>query len=142
MRVYLDNCCFNRPFDNQKQINVFLETHAKLYIQQKILDNDFELVWSYILEYENTQNPFEHRRKSILEWKLLSKYFIVENEEIIIFAEELLKRGLKTKDALHVSCAKYAKCDYFFTTDKGILRKKIDELIVINPVDYVKLLGE
>lgn len=104
------------------------------------MDKDYELVWSYILEYENAQNPFEHRRKSILEWKSLSKYFIIENEEIISFAESLQKKGLKTKDALHVSCAKYACCDYFFTTDKGILKKKIDGITVINPIDFITLL--
>jgi len=31
-RLYLDNCCFNRPFDNQKQLKIKLETEAKLFI--------------------------------------------------------------------------------------------------------------
>ena len=30
MRVYLDNCCYNRPFDDQGQLKVLLETLAKL----------------------------------------------------------------------------------------------------------------
>ncbi|MDR2716284.1 MAG: hypothetical protein LBB46_06020 [Coriobacteriaceae bacterium] len=38
MRIYLDNCCFNRPFDDQKQIKVKLETEAKLSIQRQISD--------------------------------------------------------------------------------------------------------
>ena len=33
MRVYLDNCCYNRPFDEQTQPSVRLETEAKLLIQ-------------------------------------------------------------------------------------------------------------
>ncbi len=33
MRVYLDNCCYNRPFDDQAQPSVRLETEAKLLIQ-------------------------------------------------------------------------------------------------------------
>ena len=33
MRVYLDNCCYNRPFDDQDQLKVRLETEAKLRIQ-------------------------------------------------------------------------------------------------------------
>ena len=36
MRVYLDNCCYNRPFDDQAQVKVLLETIAKLDIQQKM----------------------------------------------------------------------------------------------------------
>jgi len=33
MRIYLDNCCYNRPFDDQNQLSVRLETEAKLAIQ-------------------------------------------------------------------------------------------------------------
>ena len=44
MRLYLDNCCFNRPFDDQSQLKVRLETEAKLFIQQGILVGRYELV--------------------------------------------------------------------------------------------------
>jgi hypothetical protein len=53
MRVYLDNCCFNRPFDEQTQTRIRLEAEAKLDIQQRIRDKRIELGWSYILDYEN-----------------------------------------------------------------------------------------
>ena len=32
MRIYLDNCCYNRPFDEQTQLRIRLETEAKLPI--------------------------------------------------------------------------------------------------------------
>ena len=32
MRVYLDNCCYNRPFDGQGDFRVAIETLAKLLI--------------------------------------------------------------------------------------------------------------
>ena len=41
MRVYLDNCCYNRPFDDQAQVKVLLETIAKLDIQQKMRDGAY-----------------------------------------------------------------------------------------------------
>ncbi len=44
MRIYLDNCCFNRPFDNQNQVKVRLEAEAKLYVQAKIIDKEIALV--------------------------------------------------------------------------------------------------
>ena len=50
MRVYLDNCMFNQPFDNQAQIRIRLESEAKLYIQDNIKSKVIELIWSYILE--------------------------------------------------------------------------------------------
>ncbi len=58
MRIYLDNCIFNRPFDDQRQIRIRLETEAKLYIQNMIANNLLELAWSYILDFENSQNPY------------------------------------------------------------------------------------
>ena len=52
MKIYLDNCCYNRPFDDQTQMKIHLETQAKLYIQAKIKEGAYDLVWSYILDYE------------------------------------------------------------------------------------------
>jgi len=43
MKVYLDNCAYNRPFDDQRNIIVRLETKAKLAIQQMIKDNEMIL---------------------------------------------------------------------------------------------------
>ena len=142
LKIYFDNCCFNRPFDNQKNIKIFLETHAKLYIQQKIVERKYDLVWSYILEFENEQNPFELRKKAILKWKDLASEFVAENEEILNISEFLIRKGLKPKDALHVSCAKYANCDCFFTTDKDILKKNISKIQLFNPVDFIELMED
>lgn len=58
MRVYLDNCCYNRPYDDQTQIRIYLETEAKLYIQDMIKNGGLDLVTSYILEYENGKTDF------------------------------------------------------------------------------------
>ena len=58
LKLYLDNCCYNRPFDNQSQIKIHLETQAKLYIQAKIKDGIYSLVWSYILFYEKCRNTY------------------------------------------------------------------------------------
>jgi len=65
MRLYLDNCAFNRPFDDQSHIRVRLEAEAKLYIQGRIKEGNTELVWSYILDIENDQNLFEEKRNAI-----------------------------------------------------------------------------
>jgi len=42
-RLYLDNCCFNRPYDDQTNINIHLEAQAKIFIQNEILNKNFEL---------------------------------------------------------------------------------------------------
>jgi hypothetical protein len=48
MLIYLDNCCFNRPYDDQSHSTIFLETQAKLGIQENILSDKYQLVWSYV----------------------------------------------------------------------------------------------
>ena len=64
-RIYLDNCCYNRPYDDQSYISISLETQAKLHIQDLIIKQEFELATSYILRYENSQNPYEMKREAI-----------------------------------------------------------------------------
>ena len=61
MKIYLDNCCFNRPFDKQNQMRIRLEADAKLCIQENIRNGTIELVWSYILDLDNEASPFEER---------------------------------------------------------------------------------
>ena len=36
MKVYLDNCCYNRPYDDQSYLRISLESQAKLYVQHLI----------------------------------------------------------------------------------------------------------
>ena len=69
MKIYLDNCCFNRPFDDQSQIRIKLESEAKLKIQNEIQEGSLDLAWSYIVEAENEANPFEERKRAIKNWK-------------------------------------------------------------------------
>jgi hypothetical protein len=61
----LDNYCYNRPFDDQTQLIVNLETEAVLYIHEEIRKGKIELVWSYILDMENDDNPYEQKRNSV-----------------------------------------------------------------------------
>lgn len=56
---------FNRPFDNQTNLRVRIETESKLFIQEKIKLGELLLIWSYILDFENSQNPFAERQQAI-----------------------------------------------------------------------------
>ncbi len=143
-KVYLDNCCFNRPFDDQNQIRIRLETEAKLFLQQKIEEGELLLAWSYILDYENAANPFEIRRISIKRWQKKAFISITGNDEITNHASQLAKHGLKAKDALHIASAIFANCEYFITTDDQILSKNklIEELSILSPVDMTKVIED
>ena len=138
MRIYLDNCCFNRPFDDQSQMRIFLEAQAKLYVQSRIREGIYDLAWSYILDYENEKNPFAEKRLAIQPWKKIAKIDISEEtEDILNYAESLTERGVKAFDALHISCAVAAECKYFLTTDKKLLNIHIEELQIVSPITFV-----
>lgn len=138
----MDNCCFNRPFDDQANIRIKLESDAKLYIQEKIINKEIELAWSYIIDYENQFNPFEERRNTIDKWKSHAVIDIVETDVVINNAESIQKLDTKSKDALHIACAIEAKCDYFLSTDDSLLKKlsDFDKIEVLNPLSFLTVL--
>ncbi len=140
MRVYLDNCCFNRPFDDEGPTRIRLEAEAKLCIQEHIRGGSIELAWSYILDFENAANPFEERRTTISGWRQHAMIAVEETPPILQQAETLLGPGLAAKDALHVSSALAAGCAYFVTTDDEILKREnlVHGITVIDPVSLVR----
>lgn len=77
MRIYMDNCCYNRPYDDQTQMRISLEAQAKIHVQDLIKADLIELVSSYILIYENSRNPYEIKRKAIYS-------FLEENTSVYV----------------------------------------------------------
>ena len=140
MKLYLDNCCFNRPFDDQAQIRIRLETEAKLKIQEEIRVGTFRLVWSYILDYENNKNPYQERKVRIEKWREYAIEDIKESPKLIEIAERLNKVGFHKIDSLHIACAIIARCEYFLTTDDQILNRArlLDEIKINDPIGFIK----
>lgn len=140
MIIYLDNCCFNRPFDDQSQLRIKLESEAKLKIQADIQSGALDLVWSYILDAENEANPFEERKRAIREWKNYAKMDFHEGIKALEKAKMLKLSGLRSKDALHVACAIVTGCRYFLTTDDCILNKKeaIQDVVILDPIGFIR----
>ncbi|MES0489948.1 MAG: PIN domain protein [Leptospirales bacterium] len=143
MKVYLDNCCFNRPFDDQKQLRIRLETQAKLAIQEMIKSEELQLAWSFMMDYENSQNTNKARQYEINKWANLAVEYNIGNENVLALAQEFQEIGIKKKDSLHLACAVESKCEYLITTDDGILKKAkvIKEINIINPVDFIIFSG-
>lgn len=142
MRIYLDNCCFNRPFDDQKALRVFLETKAKLAIQEAIRLDKLELTWSFILNYEILQTKSDMRKNSILDWSTRAAQYISAQDKILTEAKKLQNEtGLRDKDALHLAAAIAGDCEYFITTDDQIIAKagKLHNIKVVDPIDFLKM---
>ena len=138
MRVYLDNCCFNRPFDEQDSAVIRLETDAKLHVQDLIRLGELELCWSFVLDYENAANPYEEVLDRISEWKNLAIADCALSNGISEKAAQLMTLGLRQMDAAHVACAIHLGAEYFLTTDKKILNKPIPGISVLNPIDFLR----
>ena len=140
MKLYLDNCCFNRPFDDQTKLRIMLESEAKLAIQQNIRSGNIQLVWSYIMDYENSKNPFQERREQIRKWKEYATTDIEEQKTVLDLAISIRSQGLKKMDSMHIACALIGNADYFLTTDDKILKKSnlIQGIIITDPVGFIK----
>ncbi len=140
MKLYLDNCCFNRPFDDQSQIRIRLESEAKLEIQEEIRAGKIQLIWSYILDYENNKNPYQERKKRIKGWKKYAIEDMEESSEVIETAKELNEKGFHKIDSLHIACAIIAKCEYFLTTDDQILKRArlLNNIKINDPIGFIK----
>ena len=144
MLIYLDTCCFNRPFDDQSQLLIRLQTEAKLYVQDAIRQGTFSLAWSAVMDLENAANPDIERREAIATWRPLAAVDVDTRPDVEALAEELALLGIKPMDALHIASAIAAGAAWFLTTDKVLLRKLKNEprLRVADPVDFIRTLQE
>ncbi len=139
MRVYLDNCCYNRPFDDQNQLKILIESLAKLSIQQQMRDGTLEYAWSSVLDYEIGKSKLVDRTERIKPWKHGAAVNVLVDDSIRQRAKKLEVLGVKPMDALHVACAESANCDWFLTTDRDLIKKtnNLSTMQIANPVDFI-----
>ena len=139
MRVYLDNCCYNRPFDPSDQTRVQIETICKLSVQFLMATRKIEYVWSEMLDYEVSQNPSRKRQMAILRWVSGAIENVALDDAVYARAAELEKTGIKTKDAIHLASAERAGCDWLLTTDDRFIRRARgnSSVRVATPVEFV-----
>jgi hypothetical protein len=95
-------------------------------------------------EFEISQNPFEDIRKSAYQWRLMAIDLISPSISIVKTALSLRDLGIKPIDSLHIAASVEANCDYFLSTDDGILTKvKVyGNLFVRNPIDFTSSLRQ
>jgi len=140
-KLYLDMNIYNRPFDDQSQVRVKLETIAINAILKTIKSGRFTLLWSFMVEFENSLNPYDDVRIEIeMVLKLASEY-VNMSDEILEAAKEMESVGIKPRDAVHLACAIKAKADWFLTCDDKLIKKARfikDDIIITNPVDFVR----
>lgn len=141
VRVYLDNCSYNRPYDDQSQMRIHLETQAKLHIQDIIRKGEIELVTSYVLDFENSNNRSIQKKMTIEKFmkEYATLYVSNKNEKNIAkLANTIMETGIKEKDAYHVACAVMAECNYFVTTDDRLLKFQSEKINLVTPGEFIR----
>ncbi len=142
MRIYLDACCLNRPFDDQTQDRLRFESEAILMILHRCEIGMWELVTSKVTNLEISKIPEADRKRKVAILVSLSKHKILIDEEVEERALFLKKKGFKPFDALHLACAERGKVDALLTTDDKFLRKaqhnsKVLRVRVDNPTTWL-----
>ena len=142
-KIYFDTCCLNRPFDDQTQERIRLESEAVLAVLSRIEKGEWDWIGSEVLMDEIEQTPDTQKLSRA---RLLSG-FIKQTVEIgeaeVERSKELQGEGFKEFDSLHLACAENAKADVFLSTDERLLKlaKRISNRLRIqveNPLAWVE----
>ena len=141
MRIYLDVSCLNRPFDDQTQSRIRLESEAVILILEGIDAGRWEEVSSRMAELEVRAIRDEIRRRRVAE--LLPEGRMELTGPVFARARLLVTSGFKAADALHIATAEAHQADVLLTCDDRLLRRGrqlADELNIelANPVDCLK----
>ena len=141
MRLYLDMCVYNRPFDDQSQPRIMLETQIFIMLLSMISEGRFELLNSFALEYENSKNPNIENMLKISDFLRHSRHYISYNKGVLERSLEFEKYGLMGIDAVHIACAEKAKANFFVTCDDNLIKrlKRIDniEFLYYSVIDFL-----
>src|SRR6266567_1672501 len=121
-RIYLDVCCLNRPFDDQRQDRIRLEAEAVLLILGRCEAGVWQWLSSAVVEEEVNNTPSPERRSRVRNMLSGAPSTIALTAIAVTRAQELKAMGFRTYDALHLACAEQATVDVFLTTDDRVLR--------------------
>jgi len=122
-RIYLDVCRFNRPFDDQTQSRIRVETEAVLAILENCETGQWELIISEMVETEVDQIADRERQQSVERALRMARSNITVDDSVTSRGEYLQRLGFQGFDAIHLACAEIAEADVFLSTDDRLLRR-------------------
>ncbi|MCD7847080.1 MAG: PIN domain-containing protein [Oscillospiraceae bacterium] len=141
MRVYLDSCCYNRPFDDLSQEVVHIESEAVLNTLAKGLAGEYEIIGSDALEYELYQISDIAKRQNVLDLYYDNvKIQIEETDEINTRAKKIREdSNIHFFDSLQIAYAEAGGAEVMLTTDYKLEKMASHILLkvrVVNPVKF------
>ena len=142
MRLYLDNCALNRPFDNLRQPRIADEARAVSVLLDRVRDGADTMLDSSALRDEGRACPDGWRRAQVRRLRRLATTFQEVDESAALRTTRLMARGLSDFDALHIALAESAEADYLVTADDRLLKAVASmtdlRVKVVSPVDLVQ----
>jgi predicted nucleic acid-binding protein len=143
MKIYLDNCALQRPFDDKSQVRIALEAEAVMGILKLVEQKELELFSSDVLAHEVARTPGVNRRESAKEVLNFASFRIKLNDAIEKAALIFVDAGIDPLDALHLASAEWGHVDYFCTCDdKFLIKAKSLKGLSIKVVSPIELITE
>jgi len=140
MRIYFDNCCLNRPYDDLKNNTVRMECEAILSIIDVCGTGDWSYFSSDVLLDEILETADNDKREKVMLLYNSATEHIKFTEKVFSRAKELERFGIKSFDALHLAGAEAANADVLLTTDRRFINaaKRADSRIPVkNPLVWL-----
>ncbi|MBR6295110.1 MAG: type II toxin-antitoxin system VapC family toxin [Treponema sp.] len=141
MTLYLDNCCYNRPFDDQTQDRIHIESEAILAVLKACENGMITILSSPIVRMEIDKFSNADKREKVLALYSLANPDIPFTEKIKKRAEEIrTKSSIRVMDSLHVATAEAGKADAMLTTDDKLIKacsKLVLDVKVVNPITFL-----
>src|SRR5947207_14471747 len=116
--VYLDLCCFKRPFDDASVERIRREAEAVAAILDMVQAGTFHLVRSPAHDFENERNPREDRRVATRLWLETATVSVAASHPTGDRARALAALGFAPLDALHLAFAEASAARWFVTDDR------------------------
>ena len=117
MKIYLDACCWSRPFDDQAQHRIRLEAEAVLSIIAHGRSADFTLAASEAIEFELSRIADSDKLKKIRSLYSAASVRLLYTGETGKRVRSFQRQGIRPMDSLHLALAEEYRQDALLTTD-------------------------
>ncbi|TFH13210.1 MAG: PIN domain-containing protein [Lentisphaerales bacterium] len=121
-KIYLDVCCLNRPFDDQTQDRIHMESEAVETILGHVDAGQWQWVGSSVVDFEIGRSSDLDRRARVGRLAQGATETVVPSAKEQKRAKDLCALGFSAVDGLHLACAEAAGVDVLLTTDDKMLR--------------------
>jgi predicted nucleic acid-binding protein len=147
MKIYLNVSCLNRPFDDQRQVRIRLESEAVALILERADQGRWAHVSSEMAVIEIDAIPDAARRARVRLLPPQKSRVHKLGEAAFRRAAELERFGFRPADAVHLAAAEDWSADVLLSCDDRLCRlakrrRRQLRVDVANPLEWLKETGD